>query len=129
MPSRRRCPRCGSRRAASRYTLVSAKRNIIDYVNWCDICKRDYNRDANLKVRYGITLAEYEEMLVAQDGKCAACGAAKGNVSRSDHFVVDHDHDTDEIRGLLCHGCNIAIGHLGDDPERAWNLIRYLLSR
>ncbi len=30
---------------------------------------------------------------------------------------IDHDHNTGDIRGLLCHNCNVAIGHLNDDPE------------
>jgi hypothetical protein len=70
---------------------------------------------------YGLTAAEYEAMRNAQDGKCAICREPEGETdSRSGEtrpLSVDHDHATGVVRGLLCGGCNRAIGLLRDDPE------------
>jgi hypothetical protein len=75
----------------------------------------------NLKNKYGITPEEYYEMLVKQDGKCAVCGLPEAENRRK--FDVDHDHRTGKstntavlVRGLLCEGCNRALGLCHDDP-------------
>lgn len=72
--------------------------------------------------RYGITLAEYEEMARLQNGLCAACFR-----SPRKKLCVDHDHETGKVRGLLCFGCNTALGLAQDDVEILNNLINYLL--
>jgi len=67
-----------------------------------------------IKKVHGITKAEYESILVAQDRKCAICCSEEpGRQDR--HFAVDHDHTTGKIRGLLCQKCNCGIGLLKDD--------------
>lgn len=70
-----------------------------------------------LKYRYGITLADYEALLVVQGGRCAICATDKpgGNLTK---WSVDHCHDSAKVRGLLCAACNMGIGQLGDDPGR-----------
>jgi hypothetical protein len=65
-----------------------------------------------LKV-YGITFEDYTARLEKQGGLCAICRKADplGN-GRSEHMplVVDHDHATGKVRGLLCHPCNVSLG-------------------
>lgn len=63
--------------------------------------------------RFGMHPNQYEAMRVAQGGKCAIC---RGAPSR-DRLHVDHDHGTGQIRGLLCEGCNLALGKFKDSPE------------
>lgn len=76
--------------------------------------KREKNkekyRDNKLKKTYGINVAEYDERLKEQGEKCAICGK-KVNKRKNKiiNFNVDHDHETKEIRGLLCFECNIAL--------------------
>jgi hypothetical protein len=41
-------------------------------------------------------------------------------------LVVDHNHETGKIRGLLCHHCNLAVGWIRDDPDRALRAAEYL---
>lgn len=64
----------------------------------------------HLKQRYGITNEERQRMFVAQNGLCAICRKRKA-------VVVDHDHTSGKIRGLLCMGCNTAIAIFFEDPE------------
>lgn len=66
-------------------------------------------RDRQYRKRYGITLADYDAMLSAQDGKCQICKAEKaGNAGQA--FAVDHCHKTLKVRGLLCIKCNARLG-------------------
>jgi len=78
----------------------------------------------NLKRMYGLTIEEYDAILMSQGGLCLICHTdTPGGRGR---FHVDHDHDTGKIRGLLCHGCNIAIGHMREDPRILRSAADYL---
>ncbi len=76
---------------------------------------------------YGINLADYDCMYHEQDGLCAICHLPQ-NSKRNTRFCVDHDHDTGEVRGLLCDSCNRGIGLLKDDPRLLENAAKYLRS-
>src|SRR5687767_4046523 len=65
----------------------------------------------------------YYEWYVIQKRECAAC---KRTLSGKNDFNIDHDHRTGQIRGLLCHGCNRAIGWSGDNPSTLMALAEYL---
>ena len=84
---------------------------------------------SQLKYHYNMTLEHYERLLISQKGVCAIClqpetCVGKGNkVSR---LCVDHDHVTEEIRGLLCRSCNLGIGKFKDKPEVLVLAIAYL---
>lgn len=82
------------------------------------------NRRSNLLRRFGLTEDDYLQMLEAQGGRCAICGTDTPGTAGV--FAVDHDHTTGAVRGLLCRGCNIGIGNLGDDVERLRRAIEYL---
>jgi len=71
-----------------------------------------YRRVANLKT-FGLTIQDYEQMLIQQNGQCAICGVTKCQSGR--RFAIDHCHFTGRIRGLLCLRCNQAIGKLNDN--------------
>jgi hypothetical protein len=73
---------------------------------------------------FGLTLAQYQERLAAQGGRCAICGGVNANGA---DLAIDHDHRCcprkdgccgECIRGLLCNSCNLGIGQLGDDQDR-----------
>jgi|DEB19_MinimDraft_3_1074340.scaffolds.fasta_scaffold28849_5 hypothetical protein len=66
---------------------------------------------------YGLTLQKYDEILARQNGGCAICGSKVAKTKRNGRFCVDHDHETGEVRGLLCAPCNRGIGLLQDNPE------------
>lgn len=66
---------------------------------------------------YGLLPGEYDQLLTAQGGTCAICLRATGKARR---LAVDHDHETGEVRGLLCKPCNRTIlGHGGEVLQRA----------
>ncbi len=71
---------------------------------------QEYRKRSQLKCKYRLTLEEYNAMLVAQQGNCAICGQPMQRP------VVDHNHDTDKVRQLLCSPCNSAIGLLQENP-------------
>lgn len=85
-------------------------------------------RNTELMSKFGISLNEYSQMYMAQNGKCAICESDyAGNRNGSEKaFAVDHDHKTGKVRGLLCEACNTGIGKLKDDPEILRSAIRYL---
>jgi hypothetical protein len=68
---------------------------------------------------YGISFEQYQEMYSVQNGRCAICE------QKFDILCVDHNHDTGKVRGLLCRGCNLILGHI-DNPVMVANLLNYL---
>jgi len=69
--------------------------------------------------KYGLTTEQYQEMAQAQGNKCAICQVEKP-------LVIDHDHGTGKVRGLVCTPCNTALGQFGDTVEGLQNAISYL---
>lgn len=82
-------------------------------------------RKYNLRSKYGITPEHFDAMLARQGGGCAICGAALATRA-GQRLHVDHDHETDEVRGLLCTHCNVGLGQFRDDPTRLRRAIGYL---
>jgi hypothetical protein len=74
---------------------------------------------------FKIPAQQYEDMLVAQNNNCAIC---KNTCSSGMRLSVDHDHATNEIRGLLCGKCNRGLGMYDDNIELLKSAIIYLES-
>lgn len=75
--------------------------------------------------KYGLTVEEHNRQLVLQNYACCACGddfPAEGPKSRG---YIDHNHASGQVRGILCHPCNAALGFLLDSPERLRGLALY----
>lgn len=85
-------------------------------------CHEDYKRYH----RRGITKSQYALMLEAQSGLCAIC-FCQPQFSQS--LVIDHNHQTGEVRGLLCRNCNRGLGLLGDSIITLENSLNYLKTR
>ncbi len=86
--------------------------------------KKEKNRRYKLKTRYNITLETYNKMLTAQGYNCKICNTSSCKTGKA--FAVDHCHTSQEIRGLLCANCNIALGLMGDDVALMKKAIKYL---
>lgn len=127
----KRCPHCRRFRPVSDF---GRRRHGDGLQSWCKECQggryrrwvednrqrmADHMRRATLR-QYGLTPYDYRCMYNDQHGACLICG-------RSDaQLVVDHDHDTGAVRGLLCPLCNTGMGALGDDPARCEQAAQYL---
>jgi hypothetical protein len=74
--------------------------------------------------QYGMTLGEHEQRLIEQNGVCAICG---GNRSKQ-VLCIDHDHQTNNVRGLLCRKCNTMLGMAEDNTEWLRKAADYLES-
>ena len=76
------------------------------------------------EIYYNLSIEDYINMVNKQEGKCLICNQLpkEGKI-----LVVDHNHTTGKIRGLLCHHCNLGIGFLGDDKEGILKALKYLI--
>lgn len=72
-------------------------------------------KEQNVRNAYGISVDEYNELLAQ---KCAICGGTA--------TVLDHDHETNKIRGALCDYCNKMLGFARDDPAYLVRAAEYL---
>ena len=73
------------------------------------------------KYRYGITLEDYKNMYISQEGKCDICKES------SKKLVVDHCHTNGNVRGLLCTACNSGLGFFKDNIPNLLEATKYLI--
>jgi hypothetical protein len=86
----------------------------------CSGCKADVNRLS----RFGLSPADFELLLKLQGYNCAVCQRALR--FKQYKFAVDHCHDSDDVRGVLCTRCNTALGSFDDDPDLMIRAAEYL---
>lgn len=77
----------------------------------------------DLLKKYAIGLDDYKSLLLSQDNVCAIC---REKCAVGERLSVDHNHETGDVRGLLCRSCNWGIGHFGDDPGLCRRAAEYL---
>jgi hypothetical protein len=71
---------------------------------------------AKTAYKYGLKPIDYDRMLVEQGGACLICRTRPTARGKFLPLVIDHDHATDAVRGLLCSSCNIGLGFFDDEP-------------
>ena len=78
--------------------------------------------------RYGITEKDYQVLCESQNNLCAICGSPPKPARQGCEPLlhVDHCHETNKVRGLLCQKCNMAIGLLSDNPFFLLKAVKYL---
>jgi beta-N-acetylglucosaminidase len=91
--------------------------------NWAKNNKNKL-KDLALKKAYGISLDEYNSILLAQSGKCKICKKHYSEFTIA--LAVDHCHNTGKIRGLLCDSCNRGLGYFKDSRDLLLEASNYL---
>lgn len=116
------CVECSKIVMTERYKHKSEeiKQYVRQWINDNADYHRPYAYERRFLKTYGITLEQRNKMIEQQDGKCAICS----DVLTAPH--VDHCHETNAVRGILCNVCNIGLGYFKDDPLRLQSAIEYL---
>jgi hypothetical protein len=127
-PAEKRCRCCKENKARVEFSIDRA--SLDGLKQWCRECsarayqarKRPllYSRPANIRHDYGLSTEGYDAIIQRQNNRCAICGKTPPRL------VVDHDHKTDAIRGMLCSPCNqfLAVVEIAGMVESAQ---RYLI--
>jgi hypothetical protein len=131
------CPKCKTEKPLEFFNKHAKEKDGLHRL--CTECKRESNRKylatekgatttrrAHLRRKYSIDLHIYEKLLLYQDNKCKICGVESNPDSRARYFVVDHDHTTGDIRGLLCTKCNALLGLAMDREDILEKARQYL---
>ena len=88
------------------------------------VCRSSANYKRNGFYFMGTNQKQRAEMRAAQDYRCAICNRHEDELGEI--LALDHDHETDALRKMLCRPCNSAIGLLQDNPEIALQAFLYL---
>jgi hypothetical protein len=125
-PVTRRCRICKETKSVDLFVKNNTQPRCRGYTYECKDCLYRQNRERgyNLKGNTGLTLEQYNQLLAAQDGKCAICAREPGRF----RFSVDHNHETNHVRGLLCQKCNQLVAGL-DNEDWFEQAILYLRRR
>lgn len=81
-------------------------------------------RKTKFKRKYNLLYEDWLKMWESQNGKCAICGKS---FSKPSNACVDHNHETGNVRGLICKNCNFGIGYFKDNPKFIFRAFEYLM--
>lgn len=132
----RKCNKCGVVKPLTDFYKAGRKGKPEERHHECKVCAKarikaaheadpDRARDRHLRRNYGISLADFNRMVLSQGSRCACCGTDKPG-GKHGQWNVDHDHVTGVVRELLCKDCNIVLGLVEDSPEHLQRLIEYI---
>jgi hypothetical protein len=128
------CPICGELKERSEFYKWKSRQDGL--TAYCIPCfterNKKWNKDnpeksksatiaTSRKIKYGISREEYGKMLVDQNNQCAICQIQIGWEA-----AVDHCHNTNKVRGLLCRKCNLGLGGFKDNVETIRRAIEYV---
>jgi len=114
-----KCTRCKTEKPGTSeyFPLHNKKRNGLD--SWCRACRATY-RSSICRGRFRDVISDEQlQELKSTTKECVICGV-------EEPLVVDHDHATGKVRGMLCNHCNRGLGHFRDDPTLLEFAAQYL---
>lgn len=117
----KRCSICKLIKPASNFYLSNT--NADGLHGWCKKCSDKRTVENGRKRLFGVSPEQFNTLLIKQNKSCAIC---KTNTSGKKDFNLDHNHNTGEIRGILCFKCNLMIGLCGDNIRLLEQAIKYL---
>lgn len=80
------------------------------------------SKEHHLKSKYNLTAEGFEILKNKQNNRCLIC-------SKDCNLVIDHNHRTGKIRGLLCKYCNTGLGMFKDNPLFLTQAVNYLTEK
>ena len=137
MTKLKKCISCNIEKQLTAFPPKGSKYNKELRSTKCSSCKSkvkrsndpNHERSKNLKRYYNLTLLQYEEMYNSQKGLCKICCKPASRLNKNGKIIplfVDHCHDTQVVRGLLCSNCNTILGMSKDKIEILGRAILYL---
>lgn len=132
-----KCTKCNIIKPREDFGIDKRYNNPRSYCKLCACIKEQEYRKANpekirasnIKQAYKVSTERAYELMAIWN--CESCGVelekSEANVRTKNAQVVDHCHTTGEVRGVLCSGCNLALGHLSDSIEKITALKEYLI--
>lgn len=133
------CGKCHQELPVSEFNKDRSRKS--GYAWHCKKCRKEYDqgyhsdnrterlenmRKVSYARRYKISIEQYDAMFEQQNNQCAICGDSAGYKGK--RLAVDHNHETGEIRGLLCDRCNLVLGKVKDNPDLLAEMVAYLKS-
>jgi len=128
---KRRCSQCGKMLKYKNFRTIQYDLDKYKFQSPCMNCE-NYNQRTDPKRykykfnKYNISEKEYLSMLQKQDNKCAICSKSFNNDFKANKPTIDHSHEFNKIRGILCNNCNAILGFASDDIEILNRAIQYL---
>ena len=136
------CTKCFESKSLDYFPKRSGGVNKQLYKSWCKDCSYSHNKEWRSEnpetvreyrakdkwtlskrcKRHGISETEFWSIYEEQDGTCPICDKA----IEAENSAIDHNHNTGEVRGILCKPCNRGIGLLGDNPKAMIRASAYL---
>jgi hypothetical protein len=134
-----KCVKCAEEKPRDAFPRCAAKRNGLS--SWCKECTNERQRKrwtdgkgnkdsrwkSRIKHRYGLSKEGFDKLWDANNGRCHIC-TTQLTVEHSG-YAIDHNHETGEVRGLLCPTCNSGLGHFKDSIGVLEAAIEYLKAK
>ena len=130
------CPKCKETLELSKFGIDRRYNKPRSYCKaCCRLKEKEYRkkhpekiRASNISQAYKVSLEKARELMAIE--RCESCNVkltkAKKNIRNNTDQVIDHCHKTGEVRGVLCSGCNLGLGHFTDSITKLENAIKYL---
>lgn len=118
------CTKCGLVKPISDFILLKTGTRRGDCKKCSYRASHIARRKKHLLDKYGLTPEEYEAKSASQSHLCEICNKVEAHANCS--LAVDHDHNTNKVRGLLCSSCNLLLGHAKDSVAILKKSILYL---
>jgi hypothetical protein len=120
----KKCSGCKEVKNLDQYFKYKGDKN--KYHSCCIICAKEqsqeYHKETFRFTRYGIDKDKFIKLLNKQNNKCAIC-YFELDYTKSH---IDHDHNTRQVRGILCQLCNKGLGQFKDNINSLKQAIKYL---
>lgn len=132
------CRNCNERKSMTEFHWVASRKHRARMCKSCvherqaaRIAERKEQGDPvfkadRLRREYGLTSEAVAAMREAQGGCCAICEKPFRDDVAGERMHIDHCHDSGHVRALLCHNCNLGLGHFRDDVDLMLKAASYL---